>query len=85
MGTHTISIQFGLKTRCDSSKLRHYMLSSTCVVACRADVMKHMLQQPIVSGMIGKWVYALLEYDLAYEPLKSMKTKLWQISLLGII
>jgi ribonuclease HI len=32
-----------------------------------------MLQQPILSGRIGKWAYALIEYDLAYEPLKSMK------------
>jgi hypothetical protein len=55
------------------SKLWHYLLSSTCVVACQADVIMHMLQQPILSGRIGKWVYALIEYDLAYEPLKSMK------------
>jgi hypothetical protein len=26
------------------SKLRHYLLSSTCVVACQADVIKYMLQ-----------------------------------------
>ena len=25
-----------------------------------------------MSGRIGKWAYALIEYDLAYEPLKSM-------------
>jgi hypothetical protein len=25
------------------SKLRHYLLSSTCIVACQADVIKHML------------------------------------------
>jgi hypothetical protein len=49
------------------SKLRHYLLSSTCVVACQADVIKHMLQQPILSGRIRKWAYALIEYDLAYE------------------
>jgi hypothetical protein len=33
-----------------SSKLRHYLLSSTCVVACQADAIKHMLQQLILSG-----------------------------------
>jgi hypothetical protein len=55
------------------SKLRHYLLSSTCVVACQADVIKRMLQQLILSGRIGKWAYALIEYDLAYEPLKSVK------------
>jgi hypothetical protein len=55
------------------SKLWHYLLSSTCVVACQADVIKHMLLQPILSGRIGKWAYALIEYDLAYESLKSIK------------
>jgi SET domain-containing protein len=55
------------------SKLRHYLLSSTCVVACQADVIKHMLQHPILNERIGKWTYALIEYDLAYEPLKSIK------------
>ena len=32
-----------------------------------------MLQKLILSGRIGKWAYALVEYDLACEPLKSMK------------
>jgi hypothetical protein len=32
-----------------------------------------MLQNPIMSGKIGKWAYTLIEYDLAYESLKSMK------------
>jgi ribonuclease HI len=32
-----------------------------------------MLLKPILSGRIGKWAYALVEYDLAYEPLRLMK------------
>jgi ribonuclease HI len=32
-----------------------------------------MLQQSILSGRIGKWAYASIEYDLAYDPLNSMK------------
>jgi hypothetical protein len=48
------------------------LLSSTCVVACQAYIIRHMLQQPILSGRIEKWAYALIEYDLAYEPFKSM-------------
>jgi hypothetical protein len=32
-----------------------------------------MLLKPILSGRIGKWAYTLVEYDLAYEPLRSMK------------
>ena len=55
------------------TKLRHYLLSSTCIVTCQADIIKHMLQKPILSGRIGKWAYALVEYDLAYESLKSVK------------
>jgi hypothetical protein len=55
------------------SKLQHYLLSSTCIVACQADVIKHMLQQPILSGRIRKWAYALIEYNLTYESLKSIK------------
>jgi hypothetical protein len=55
------------------SKLLHYLLASTCVVVCQDDVIKHMLQQPILSGRFRKWAYALIEYDLSYEPLKSMK------------
>jgi hypothetical protein len=49
------------------------LLSSTCVVVYQADVIKHMLQQPILSRKIRKWAYALIEYDLAYEPLKSIR------------
>ena len=45
------------------TKLRHYLLSSTCIVVCQTDVIKHMLQKLILSGRIGKWAYALVEYD----------------------
>jgi hypothetical protein len=36
------------------SKLRHYLLASTCVVACQADIIKQMLHQATLSGRIGK-------------------------------
>jgi hypothetical protein len=32
-----------------------------------------MLQRPILSGRLGKWAYALIEYDLKYEALRAMK------------
>jgi hypothetical protein len=51
------------------SKFRHYILSSSCIVACQYGVIKHMLLNPILSGRMGKWAYALVEYDLADEPL----------------
>jgi len=55
------------------AKMRHYLLSSTCVVACQADVIKHVLYRPILHGRIGKWAYALIEYDLTFEPLKTLR------------
>jgi ribonuclease HI len=42
-------------------------------VACQYNVIKHMLLKPIICGGMSKWAYALVEYDLAYEPLRSMK------------
>jgi hypothetical protein len=46
------------------SKLRYYLLSSTCVVACQADAIRHILQQPILSGRIRKWAYGLMSYPV---------------------
>ena len=55
------------------TNLRYYLLSSTCIVVCQTDVLKCMLQKPILSGKIGKRAYALVEYDLACGSLKSMR------------
>jgi ribonuclease HI len=55
------------------SKFWHYIISSSCIVACQYDVIKHMLLKQILSGRMGKWAYALVEYDLAYKLLRSMK------------
>jgi hypothetical protein len=55
------------------TKCRCYLLSSYCIVSGQTNVIKYMLQNPIMSDRIGKYAYALIEYDLAYEPLKSMK------------
>jgi len=32
-----------------------------------------MLYRPILSGRVGKWAYALIEYDLTFEPLRILK------------
>jgi hypothetical protein len=55
------------------TKRRCYLLSSNCTISSETDVIKYMLQIPFMSGRIGKLTYALIEYDLAYESLKSMK------------
>jgi hypothetical protein len=50
--------------------------SSSCIISCQTDVIKYKLLNPIMSGRISKWVYAPIEYDLAYEFLKSMEGQL---------
>ena len=55
------------------TKLRYYLLSSTCIVVCQTDVLKRMLQKPVLNDRIGEWAYDLVEYDLACESLKSMR------------
>jgi hypothetical protein len=55
------------------SKYRHYILSSYCVVTCQHDVVRYLMQRPILRGRMGKWAYSLVEYDLMYEPLGSVK------------
>jgi hypothetical protein len=54
-------------------KCRHYILSSSCVLTCQHNVVKHMIQKLVLSGRLGKWAYALVEYELTYEPLKAVK------------
>jgi hypothetical protein len=64
------------------TKLRHYLLRSTCIVACQTDIIKYMLHKPILSGRVGKW-YALVEYDLHCEPLSSMKGQIFADFIVG--
>ena len=32
-----------------------------------------MLYRPILSGRISKWAYTLIQYDLTFEPLKTLR------------
>jgi len=54
-------------------KLRHYLLSAECTVICKDDVVRYMLSMPIMSGIIGKWILALSEFDLRYKSAKAVK------------
>jgi hypothetical protein len=92
---NTEKLCFSLYYAC--AKMRHYLLSSTYVVACQADVIKHMLYLLILRGRkhmlyllilrgrIGKWAYTLIEYDLTFEPLKTLKVKFLLILLLSMV
>jgi hypothetical protein len=70
----TEKLYFPLYYAC--TKLRHYLLYSTCIVACQTNVIKHVLHRPILSGRVGKWAYGLVEYDFVYESLKSIKCQI---------
>ena len=55
------------------TKLRHYLLSAAYLVVCKTDIVKHILSVPILRGRLGKWAYALIEFDLRYESAKAVK------------
>jgi ribonuclease HI len=69
--THVEKLCLSLYYAC--SKFRPYILSSSCVVTCKFDILKHMIQKPILSGRMGKWAYSLVEYDLTYELLTAVR------------
>jgi hypothetical protein len=55
------------------TKLRHILLSTEVIVICKSDVIKHMLSAPVLKGRLGKWMFALLEFDIWYQPAKAVK------------
>ena len=55
------------------TKLRHILLSAEIVVICKSDVIKHMLSAPLLKGRLGKWMFALSEFDIRYQPAKAAK------------
>jgi hypothetical protein len=54
-------------------KLRHILLSAEIIVICKSDVIKHMLLAPVLKGQLGKWMFALSEFDIRYQPVKAVK------------
>jgi ribonuclease HI len=48
----------------------------TCTKLCHillSDVIKHMLSAPVLKGRLGKWMFALSEFDIRYQPAKAVK------------
>jgi hypothetical protein len=79
--THVESLCLVLYYVC--SKFWQYILSSSCTLACQYDVVKHMMQRPILSGRLGKWAYALVECELNYEPLCTIKGQVMANFIIG--
>ena len=55
------------------TKLRHILLSAETIVICKSDVIKYMLSAPVLKGRLGKWMFALSEFDIRYQPAKAVK------------
>jgi hypothetical protein len=55
------------------TKLRHILLFAEIIVICKSDIIKHMLSAPMLKGRLGKWMFALSEFDIRYQPTKAVK------------
>ena len=54
-------------------KLRHYLMKSQVYVVSHTDLMKYILNWPLITRRIGKWSLSLSEFTLVYFPYKSVK------------
>ncbi|KAK1573408.1 hypothetical protein QYE76_037558 [Lolium multiflorum] len=50
-----------------------HLAVSEIIVICKSDVIKHMLSAPVLKGRLGKWMFALSEFDIRYQPAKAVK------------
>jgi hypothetical protein len=55
------------------TKLRHILLFAEIIVICKSDIIKHMMLAPVLKVQLGKWMFALLEFDIRYQPTKVVK------------
>jgi ribonuclease HI len=55
------------------TKLQHILLFAEIIVVCKTDVIKHMLSALVLKGRLKKWMFALLEFDIQYQPMKAVK------------
>jgi uncharacterized membrane protein len=63
------------------TKLRHILLFAEIIVICKSDIIKHMLSTPVLKGQLGKWMFALSEFNIQYQPTKAVKGQ----ALVGLI
>jgi hypothetical protein len=59
------------------TKLHHILLSAEVIIICKSDVIKHMQSAPVLRGRLGKWMFALSEFDIRYNPRRRSKGKRW--------
>jgi len=54
-------------------KLRHYMLAHEIQLVARADPIRYVLSQPVLTGRLGKWAILMMEFDITFVPQKAVK------------
>jgi hypothetical protein len=55
------------------TKLRHILLFAEIIIICKSEIIKHMLSAPVLKGRLGKWMFALSEFNIRYQPTKAVK------------
>jgi hypothetical protein len=55
------------------TKLQHILLFAEIIIIYKSDVIKHMLSAPVLKGRLRKWMFALSEFDIRYQPTKLVK------------
>jgi hypothetical protein len=58
---------------CTCTKLRYILLFAEIIVICKLDIIKHMLSAPVLKGRLGKWMFALSEFNIRYQLAKAVK------------
>ena len=64
--THVEKICLSLFHAC--TKLEYYTLPNEILVLCKFDIVKHLLNRPILQGCLMKWEIKLNVYALTYVP-----------------
>ena len=55
------------------NEIKILSLPITVLVIAIIDLVKYMLSKPMLGGIIGKWILALLEFHLEYVSQKAVK------------
>jgi hypothetical protein len=54
-------------------KLRHILLFAEIIIICKSNIIKHMMSAHVLKGRLRKWMFALSEFDIRYQPAKAVK------------
>ena len=55
------------------TKLEYYLLLREVLVMCKIDIVKFLLNRPVLQGRLMKWAIKLNTFSLKYIPLRAVK------------